>query len=123
MLTVTLKSDMAEELNSLANETQTAAGEIVERAVRQYLDRFRREKIHAETEAFHQQHRLILEQYRGEYVAMHEGHVIDHDLDLRALHLRVFDRLGHTPVLLKRVIDEPERELVFRSPRFVRGQS
>jgi hypothetical protein len=117
MLTVTLKLETAEELNSLANETQTEAGEIVERAVRQYLDRFRLEKIHAETEAFIQQRRAILEQYRGEYVALHEGRVIDHDLDLRSLHLRVFDRLGHTPVLLKRAIDEPEREIVFRSPR------
>ena len=49
---------------------------------------------------------------------MHQGTVIDHDLDLRTLHLRVFAQLGHTSVLLKQVTPEAERELVFRSPRF-----
>jgi hypothetical protein len=59
--------------------------------------------------------------YLGQYVAIHQGEVIDHDADLRTLHLRVFERLGHTPVLLKQVTNRPERELVFRSPRLERN--
>lgn len=53
--------------------------------------------------------------------AMHKGQVIDHGPDLRTLHLRVFARLGHIPVLLKRVTDEPERELVFQCAQQVAG--
>ena len=85
-----------------------------------HLRPYQREKIRAETDAFHAQKTELLTQYDGEYVAIHQSNVIDHDPDLRALHLRVFARLGHTPVLLKQVTPEAERELVFRSPRFER---
>ena len=121
MLTVTLKPDIAEQIDRLAGETQTSAEVFVDRALRSYLAQFDREKIRAEMKAFEQLRGTLLAQYRGEYVAIHEGQVIDHDPHLRTLHLRVFARLGHTVVLLKRVTDEPERELVFRSPRFERG--
>ena len=69
---------------------------------------------------FEEQKSQLLAQYAGQYIAMHQGNVVDHDLNLRALHLRVFENLGHKPVLLKQVTTEPERELVFRSPRFER---
>jgi hypothetical protein len=89
----------------------------VEKAVRAYIAHYRREKIRAESEAFDQLYETLLAQYQGHYVAIHDGQVIDHDPDLRQLHLRIFARLGHTPVLLKQVTDQPIRELVFRSPR------
>ena len=123
MLTVTLKPDIAEQIDRLAGETQTSTEVFVDRALRSYLAQFDREKIRAEMKAFEQLRGTLLAQFQGEYVAIHEGQVIDHDPHLRTLHLRVFARLGHTVVLLKRVTDEPERELVFRSPRFERGQS
>jgi len=121
MLTVTLRPDVAEQITHLAGETQTNAEAVVDKAVRAYLVELRREKIRTETEAFERQRKSLLAAYPGEYVAIHEGNVIDHDPDLRTLHLRVFARLGHAPVLLKRVIEQPERELVFRSPRFERA--
>ena len=79
-----------------------------------------KEKLAAETRAFQQQRAALLNQYRGEYVAMDKGQVIDDDPDRRALHLRVFGKLAHTPVLLQQVTDQPDRELVIRSPRFER---
>lgn len=123
MLTVTLRSDVAEHVRLLAGEAQTEAEAIVDKALRTYLKQFRREKIRTETEAFEQQRESLLARYRGEFIAMHEGHVIDHDPDLRALHLRIFARLGHAPVLLKRVEDGPVREWIFRSPRFAQALS
>ena len=60
------------------------------------------------------------DQYPEEYVAVHNGQVVDHDHDLRTLHLRVFQLLGHVPVLLKKITRQPQREMVFRSPRFER---
>jgi hypothetical protein len=79
-----------------------------------------REKIGAETGAFNEQHENLLLEYTGQYVAMHQGKVVDHDPDLRTLHLRVFERFGHITVLLKQVSERPEREFVFRSPRLER---
>ncbi len=124
MLTITLKPDVAEQIRYLAGagETEVDPEAIVDKALRSYLTQLRREKIKAETEAFEQQRSALLAKYRDEYIAMHEGQVIDHDHDLRTLHLRVFAQLGHTPVLLKKVIEETERELVFRSPRFDRDE-
>ncbi|MBI3761454.1 MAG: hypothetical protein HY260_06275 [Chloroflexi bacterium] len=121
MLTVTLKPDMAEQINQMANSNQATAEDFVDSILRQHVRAFRREKIRAESNAFEEQKQSLLDQYRGEYVAVHEGKVIDHDPSLRALHLRVFAKLGHTPVLLKKVTDEPDRVLVFRSPKIVRN--
>ncbi len=117
MLTVTLKPDVADQVEAVAQEARLDADTVVDKAVRAYLARWRREKIRAETAAFEQQRDALLAQYSGHYVALHEGQVIDHDPDLRTLHLRVFARLGNTPVLLKQVTAEPDRDMVFRSPR------
>ena len=56
----------------------------------------------------------------GKYVAVHNGEVIDHDPGIRTLHLRVYEKYGRTPILLKQVVAGPERELVIRSPRLER---
>lgn len=121
--TIKLAPDIAEQITHLAEESQISTELFVDNALRKYLAHFRREKIRGETEAFNQQYMKLLTRFLGEYVAIHNGQVIDHDRDLRALHLRVFERLGRTPVLLKQVTQEPERELVFRSPRFEQGKS
>jgi hypothetical protein len=86
--------------------------------VRQYIAQLRQEKICAEAISFEAQHEALIRQYPNQYVAMHQGEVIDHDPDLRILHLRIFARMGHTPVLLKQVLQAPKQELTFRSPRF-----
>ncbi|MCW5854201.1 MAG: hypothetical protein KIT87_29300 [Anaerolineae bacterium] len=117
MLTVTLKPDVADQVEAVAQEARLDADTVGDKAVRAYLAQWRREKIRAETVAFEQQRETLLSQYSGPYVALHDGQVVDHDPDLRTLHLRVFARLGHTPVLLKQVTAEPDRDMVFRSPR------
>lgn len=117
MTTVTLAPDLAQQIENITGKDDAEATRFVDKAIRTYLTQMRREKIRTETEAFNAQFDKLLAKYRGQYVAVHKGHVIDHDTDLRALHLRVYAELGHTPVLLKQVLDKPERELVFRSPR------
>jgi predicted transcriptional regulator len=120
MLIVTLKPDVAEQVRQLAEGAQTKAEIIVDEALRTYLAQARREKLEGEARAFEQQRADLLHRYAGEYVAIDKGQVIDHDVDVRALHLRVFAKLAHTPVLLKLVTDQPDHELVMRSPRFER---
>ena len=117
MTTITLAPDLMEQIENLRGKDEADAQKFVEQAVRAYLTQVQREKIRSETEAFNAQHTKLQARYSGQYVAIHNGQVIDHDSDLRTLHLRVYEQLGRTPVLLKRVTEEPERELVFRSPR------
>ncbi|MFN8490856.1 MAG: DUF5678 domain-containing protein [Caldilineaceae bacterium] len=123
MLTVTLQPDIEEQVIHLANESQTNTDTVVDQALRAYMIHYRHEKIRSETLAFNQQQAALLNKYKGKYVAIHNGQVIDHDIDLRVLHVRVFARLGRIPVLLKQVTGGPERELVFRSPRFERDRA
>ena len=62
--------------------------------------------------------RELLARYRGEYLAVIDRQVVDHDRDFSALAARVFARHGARPVFMPRVQekDEPAR---LRSPRRV----
>jgi predicted transcriptional regulator len=120
MTTITLKSDLTRQIEQLAGTQQTEQELFIDKAVRQYIAQLRQEKIRAESLAFDAQVETLASQYPNQYVAMHHGEVIDHDPDIRALHLRIFARMGHTPVLLKKVNPTPQQELTFRSPRFER---
>jgi hypothetical protein len=120
MTTITLAPDLIQQIENLGGKDDADTQTFVEQAIRAYLIQLQREKIRTETEAFNAQYEKLRAKYPGQYVAIHQGKLIDHDLDLRTLHLRVYKQLGRTPVLLKRVTDEPERELIFRSPRLER---
>lgn len=76
--------------------------------------------IAQETALFIAQHSQLLLQYRGEYIAMHKGKVVDHDRDRVALHQRVDETWGDTPILVTPVKEKPVQEFVFRSPRLER---
>lgn len=121
MTTVTLNPDLVQQIENLSSKKLVDTQSFVEKAVQAYLVQIRREKIRIETEAFEAQYETLKANYAGQYVAVHQGVVIDHDSDIRSLHLRVYEQVGRTPVLLKQVKDEPERELVFRSPRLERN--
>ncbi len=122
MLTIHLEEELADQVIHLAGTEARSAEEVVQEAVRRYLTEIQRAKIRAETEAFEQQLAALRLRYGDEYVAIHQGEVIDHDADLRTLRLRVFQHLGHVPVLLKRVSNSTERDLVFRNPRLERPE-
>jgi hypothetical protein len=66
----------------------------------------------------------LLTRYKDQYVAVHQGQVIDHD----AVQVALIERLNQSHpemiVLVKQVTTEPERVLNMRSPRLIkiRGQ-
>jgi predicted transcriptional regulator len=118
MNTIVLQPQLAERLSQVAEQDTTTLEELVNTAVREYVDVMARRKIHAESKAFQARHAELLQRYLGEYVAVHKGNVVDHDKDLSALHQRVRRRYGrHTPVLLRQVTEQAEMEFAFRSPR------
>lgn len=63
--------------------------------------------------------RKLLSRYRGEYIAVVDRAVLDHDRDFEALAARVFARPGGRPVFMPRVQEEEARARV-QSPRLVR---
>lgn len=115
--TLTIDKELVERLRYAAEWKGVPFQEAAEQAVTLYLGRFGREKIEVEQKAFEAMRAKLLPKYRGKYVAVHNGEVVAHAADLNALHKKVFARFGFTPILHKRVTDEPERDIVIRSPR------
>jgi hypothetical protein len=102
---------LIERVQHVAAETNRDATQVVEAAVQAYLDHLEQEKIHEETEAFWAMQAELASKYAGEYVAMHEGQVVDHDSDVIRLEQRVAERFAETPLLIAPVADAPQRDL------------
>jgi predicted transcriptional regulator len=118
VLAVRLQPDLAERLEETATAKETTPDDLLDLAVRSYLRQMDRETIKAEAEAYRAMHPKLIEQYLHKYVAIHRNAVVDVDVDFQSLHDRIRKQFGQLPVLLRRVEQEPERTLVFRSPRF-----
>ncbi len=69
--------------------------------------------------AFQRLHPELVKRYLGEYVAVLDGQVIDHDRDQVALYKRIRQRYPDQFVLISPVTKNPVEEYVFRSPRIV----
>ena len=61
-------------------------------------------------------HGRLLKRHRGEYVAILERRVVDHDASFESLAARVFGRWGVKPIFMPRVTEGTERARI-RSPR------
>ncbi len=77
--------------------------------------------ITREMEAYVALHPLLKADYLGQYVAILDGQLVDHDGDPSALYQRIVARYGDRFVWLTAVEEEPLTTLVFRSPRMVRS--
>jgi len=102
---------LIERIRHIAQETNRDATQIVEAAVQAYLDQLEQEKIHEETEAFWAMQVDLATRYPGEYIAVHQGQVVDHDPDIVRLEQRVAEQLGEVAVLIAPVTDTPRRDL------------
>ena len=102
---------LIERIRNVARETNRDTTQVVETAVQAYLDQLDREKLHQESEAFWAMQADLVAHYPGEYVAVHQGQVVDHDPDVVRLEQRVAERWGEVPILIAPVTDEARRDL------------
>lgn len=87
----------------------------------EFLDKMALKKMQAEIAAYEQMHPELVTQYLGEYIAIHNGVMIDHDPNVRDLHIRVRRRFGKMPILLRKVTEEPTPpDIIVRSPKLSR---
>jgi hypothetical protein len=77
------------------------------------------QKINQEQKQYEAQHSALLKHYSGEYIAMHQGAVVDHDDDRVVLRRRVRARFGDTPVLITPVLTEARQIIIVHSPRLL----
>jgi hypothetical protein len=117
--TIAFTSDVLAQLREAAEWNGVPLERAALDAVLSYIGRYGRAKVEKEQAIFEQRKPELLKQYRGRYIAMHNGEVVETAADLRTLRNKVFARFGHTPMLHTLVTDEPDREIVIRSPRLV----
>ena len=117
MTAIDLNPRLFEQVRWIARWQKVTTDELATRALSSYVDRLEWEKLQAEMEVFQAQLPALLIAYPDQYVAMHEGQVIDHDADLRTLHSRVYAQMGSIPVLLQKVTSTPVPDILVRSPR------
>jgi hypothetical protein len=116
MEAIELRDDLREALERGAAQAARSVNDLVNEAVQQYLDRMEREKIETEAAAYEQLHPHLKSDHFGEWVAIHNEQLVDHDPDRLSLHRRVRARYGSTAVLIRRVTDAPIEEVWFRTP-------
>jgi len=103
--------DLVKRLEDLAAQGIQPPEQILESAVRTYLDEIERQAIRAETQAFWTMHQELRQTYPGQHVALYQGQVVDHDRDPARLAKRVRQRFGSSPVLIAPVKPGPRRDL------------
>ena len=81
------------------------------------LERLEEEKLQAEAQAFVQLHPQLIQQYLGQFVAIFNGQLIDHDEDFETVFLRIQKKYQDEVVLIRQVMAKPTIELHGPSPR------
>lgn len=103
-----LEQDAVQEARSVS--------EIVNEAVERYLHERQLAQLDAEIAAFEKLHPELRQKYLGEWVAVHEQKLVDHDNDRAALYKRVRAAYGRTAVLIRQVTEQPDNEIWIRTP-------
>ena len=87
-------------------------------AIQRYLQEEEQQKMQQEIAAFHDLHPELLEHFPGQYVAVYQGQVVDHDSEQLALYLRIRQRYPDEVVLIRQVRSEAEKTWTMRTPKF-----
>ena len=83
---------------------------------------WRRAKIHTEAEAWRSLPAAVRHSYGEDFVAVHNGQVVDHDRDRLSLYRRIRTRFDDVPVLITPAGSAAPREFQLLSPRVERSQ-
>ncbi len=119
MPVVELAQHWVDELTELQPEATTVdLGTVVDVAMKQYIFRQRQEKIARERRWYEAHHVELVQAYRGRYIAINNGQVVDDDGDGRVLAKRARQTYGRTAIAIIEVADTPELPtLHIRSPK------
>jgi hypothetical protein len=118
-MTITLPSRMLEQAQKVAQREGVDVNELITTAVEHYLEEQWQASFEAESRAFERMHQQLLPHYRGQFVAVYGGQVVDSDPDKKNLARRVYERYGPAPIFFQQVTDEPMRTIHLRSPHRV----
>lgn len=124
--TLEIPAELYERIERLAAVREESAAYVLEKALAFVEDQPEIDdddaKMDLEEAAYESIHSELFEKYAGQYVAIHNGQLVDTDPDEMALYFRINERYPNDIVLLKKVRVLPEPDLHYRSPRFYREQ-
>jgi hypothetical protein len=122
-ITLAVPEAVYEQAISIADATQQPLDKVFEDALEQVFSPFplheKHDEMAQEAEAYKAMHAGLVDIYLGQYVAVFQGKVIDHDEDVVALSRRINEKLPDEVVLIRKVKQNAERILNMRSPRFL----
>ena len=118
MTDLVVPTRLANEIRQEAEAEGIEAETLLEAAIQEHRLRTQERKLSAEIRAWKAIPTEARAIYHGEYVAVHQGNVVDDDRALSALHVRIRAKYGRTAVLITPADGRPD--LVFRSPRLER---
>lgn len=117
VLTIGLDEKTSIQLEQMARIRSVEAATLASDAIRTFLRNEARRIIEQEAKAFERLHPELLRTMSGEFVAVHHGQVVDHDVDQLSLFRRVEEAYGGHPVLIRQVRLEIEQTIDVLSPR------
>ncbi|MBN2002883.1 MAG: hypothetical protein JXA21_05970 [Anaerolineae bacterium] len=107
-----IEPQLYQRIEQIAREQSTTIGDILNSALQLYLWELDRRKIAEESAHYRQQHSQLRQEYLGDYIAMHQGIVVDHDKDFAQLRQRVRQRFPRVAVMMTLVTEEADSTLV-----------
>ena len=111
METIRVESELYKRVEKVAQEQNASIDDLLSQAIRYYLWDLERRSVSEETELYQKRHQELKPEYLGQYIAMRNGQVVDHDRDFQTLRQRVRKRFGRTPVMITLVEEKAETPL------------
>jgi len=108
MPSVTIEKELYQQLEAIAQQQQADLNTVASDAFRLYLWEQSRRKIAKESAVYRRRFSEIRQQYLGQYVAMHQGEIVDAGEDFQTLSYNhaYFPSFPALPVILR---NEEER--------------
>ena len=123
MQSIELKPELHQSLEQVARQQASTVTELVNQAVENYLREQQRAKLDREITSFQSMHAMLKQEYLGEWVAIDQGKLVDHDKDVASLYERVRAQYGKTSVLIRQVNEIAIEQITIRTPSVGRTSS
>ena len=123
-LILSVPEELYNRIEEVATATRSEVADIALDTIAQAFSPFptkpARADMQREIAAYRAMHAELCKDYLGKFVAIHHGKVVDADVDPVSLHMRILKNFPNKTVLVRRVLQEPERVLHMRSPQLER---
>lgn len=121
-ITISIPQTLYRRANELANKRKQPINDLLEAAIalaEAEMTTTGQEAMAQEESAYQSMLSELVAHYDGQYVAIFQGQLIDHDADELALLRRLDAHYPDEIILMKQVRSDPLPELRMRSPRLV----